>query len=68
MQEATAVPLQAVPDIQQEFIQAQIGVDRAAPPPWCQSNPKSLVVIDMDYFTLSGPHIKWEGETLIYMC
>ena len=30
----------------------------AAPPPWCPENHKRWVVIDIEYFTLSGPYGK----------
>ena len=40
---------------------------RAAPPPWCTENPKRWVVIDLEYFTLSGPYGKDEGDTLSFL-
>ena len=36
----------------------------AAQPPWCQENLKRWVVIDLEYYTLSGPYGKGEGDAL----
>ena len=40
---------------------------RAAPPPWCPENHKRWVVIDLEYFTLSGPYGKGEVDTLTFL-
>ena len=40
---------------------------RAAPPPWCPANPKRWVVIDLEYFPLSGASSRTEGDTLAYL-
>jgi len=40
---------------------------RAAPPPWCPENTKRWVVIDLEYFTLSGSYGKGEGDTIIFL-
>ena len=40
---------------------------RAAPPPCCQQNPKRWVVIDLEYFTLSGTYGKGEWDTLTFL-
>ena len=39
----------------------------AAPPPWCPANPKRWVVIDLEYFPLSGASSRTEGDTLAYL-
>ena len=40
---------------------------RAAPPPWFSANPKRWVVMDIEDYTLWGPHGKGEGDTITYM-
>ena len=40
---------------------------RAAPPPWCHANPKRWVVIDLEYFPLSGASSSTEGDTLAHL-
>ena len=37
---------------------------RAAPPPWCPANPTRWVLIDLEYFPLSGASSRTEGDTL----
>ena len=40
---------------------------RAGPPPWFPDNPKRWVVIYLEYYTLSGPYDKGEGDTITYL-
>ena len=39
----------------------------AATPPLCPANPKRWVVIDLEYFHLSGQSNRTEGDTLAYL-
>ena len=41
---------------------------RASPPPWCPEDPKRWVVVDLEYYTMSGPYGKGQGDTLTFLC